>query len=448
MTQNVNVFMGRWVLLVFLLFSGLLLGQNPDVPAVYLKLEDAIELGLKQNKKVLAKKVDKQLSKTKQEILFNEQLPEVEGHYAYNRLSRLRQYQNGGFAGGPTKYFLKRSQYELDGTAVMPLYRGGKIHREKKIARVETEMADIAIEKTEKDVKMDLISGFLDVYNLLEHLKVIVDHINEDQILVQHIKNLEKNGLVTYNEILRAELQLKQDSLEFIAITNDTKIANERIKYYLSAPEDYNIVVDTTGLTNALDETLDIKAIINKAHHENQALKIGEKEIDVKKLEVSAQKADYMPHINLIAHYKLSYPNFMFFPPENYAYTFGFYGLDIKWNLSNLYTNREKVKANKLKLESQHLEHLELEEKVSFEVKRAYTKYVEAQEKIDVYNKAVLQAEENFRIVKSKYLNQLCLITELIDADNTLLETQSKLISSKIEKQLKYYQLQYIIGTL
>jgi outer membrane protein len=440
--------MYRLLLLGFLLFSGLILGQNPNLPAVYLKLDDAISLGLKQNKKILAKKVDKEISKSKQELLFNEQLPEVEGHYAYNRLSRLRQYQNGGFAGGPTKYFLKRSQYELDGTAVMPLYKGGKIHREKKIARVETEISEIAIEKSEKDVKMDLVSGFLDVYNLLEHLKVIEDHIKEDNVLVNHIKNLEKNGLVTYNEILRAELQLKQDSLEFIAINNDVIIANERIKYYLSAPEDYNIVVDTTGLTTGIDETLNMHEIIKKAHHENQTLKIGEKEIDVKKLEVSAQKADYLPHINLVAHYKLSYPNFMFFPPENYAYTFGFYGLDVKWNLSNLYTNREKVKVNKLKLENQHLEHEELEEKVNFEVKRAYTKYIEAQEKIKVYNKAVVQAEENFRIVKSKYLNQLCLITELIDADNTLLETQSKLISSKIEKQLKYYQLQYIIGTL
>lgn len=440
--------MYRIFLLGFMLCSEVVFSQNTEFPSASLKLKDAITIGINQNKKILSSKVTSQISKSKEKIAFNEQLPELEAHYMYNRMSRLRQYQNGGFAGGPTKYFLKRSLYELDGNAVLPLYKGGKLQTEKKIAQTETEISELVVEKSEKQVKMELISDYFDVYNLFEHLKVIQDHINEDNILLKHITNLEKNGVVTYNEILRSELQLKQDSLEFITINNDIKIAHDRIKYHLSAPEDYQIQVDTTGLSFGMNEVLDLNAILKMAHHENEDLKIGEKETDLKHLEIKAQKAAYFPTVNLVGHAKLSYPNYMFFPPENFAYTIGFIGIDVKWNLSNIYTNREKVKLQRLKLESHHLEHEELEEQVNFEVKRAYTKYIEAQDKIEVYKKAVLQAEENFRIVKSKYLNQLCLITELIDADNTLLETQSKLITSKIDKQLKYYQLQYIIGTL
>lgn len=440
--------MYRIFLLGFMLFFEVSFGQTTETPSYSLKLDDAILIGVNQNKKILSSKVSNQLSKSKEKIAFNEQLPEIEAHYMYNRMSRLRQYENGGFAGGPSKYFLKRSLYELDGSGSLPLYKGGKLQAEKKIAAVETDISKIYQEKTEKQVKMDLISDYFDVYNLLEHLKVIQDHINEDNVLLQHIINLEKNGLVTFNEILRSELQLKQDSLELITINNDIKIAHERIKYHLSAPEDYQIKVDTTGLTLGLNEVLDLQTILKVSHHENEDLKIGEKELNLKQIEIRGQKAAYLPIVNLVGHTKLSYPNYMFFPPENFAYTLSFVGIDIKWNLSNIYTNREKVKLRKLNLELQHIEHEELEEQVNFEVKRAFTKYVEAQDKIEVYKKAVLQAEENFRIVKSKYLNQLCLITELIDADNTLLETQSKLITSKTDKQLKYYQLQYIIGTL
>ena len=50
--------------------------------------------------------------------------------------------------------------------------------------------------------------------------------------------------------------------------------------------------------------------------------------------------------------------------------------------------------------------------------------------------------------MKTKYANKLSLITELIDADNVYLEAQSNLISLEINKQLKYYQLQYVIGNL
>lgn len=326
--------------------------------------------------------------------------------------------------------------------------KGGKLQRDKKIAKTETEIAEIGIEKSEKDLKMEIVSGYLTAYSLHEHLKVILDHINEDNVMVNHIKNLEKNGVVTFKEILRAELQLKQDSLEYITIKNDIKIQNEQMKYYLSAPNDFVIEIDTIGIINIHEKVTNLSDIIAKAHHENQILKIGTQELKVKDLEIKSQKSDYLPTINLIVHYKLSYPNYMFFPPENYAYTFGFYGLDVKWNLSNIYTNHEKVKLQKLKHENQKLEHEELEEKVSFEVKKAYTKFIEAQEKIDMYQKAVAQAKENYRIVKNKYSNQLSLITELIDADNTLLETESNYITAQIDKQYKYYQLQYIIGTL
>lgn len=440
--------------MIRILFIGLILvfgtcfAQEVPSSTITLKLDEAMQIGLNQNKKILSKKVTKEISESKQKVLFNEQLPEIEAHYRYNRMARLRQYQNGGFAGGPTKYFLARSQYELDGTAVLPLYKGGKLQREKKIARAETEIAEIGVEKAEQDVKLRVVSSFLNMYSLQEHLKVVLDHINEDNVMVNHIKNLEKNGVVTYNEILRAELQLKQDSLEYVAITNDIKIANEEIKFILSAPEENNYAIDTTGLVSETRGNLDLKDLMKQSHHANQNLKMGEKEIKVKQLEIKAQKSDYLPTINLVAHAKLSYPNYMFFPPENFAYTFGFLGLDIKWNLTGIYTNREKVKIQELKLEYQELEHEELEEEVNFEVKRAYTKYVEAQEKIDTYDKAVAQAKENYRIVKNKYTNQLSLITELIDADNTLLETESKFITAKIEKQFKYYQLQYIIGTL
>ena len=91
--------------------------------------------------------------------------------------------------------------------------------------------------------------------------------------MVHHIKNLEKNSVVTFNEILRAELQLKQDSLEYITIKNDIKIQNEQMKYYLSAPNDFVIEIDTIGIINVHEKVTNLSDIIAKAHHENQILK-------------------------------------------------------------------------------------------------------------------------------------------------------------------------------
>lgn len=94
--------MKRLFILTLALLSCIFFGQNDKNLTHKLKLNEAISIAMNQNKKILSKKVDQQIAKSNEKIVFNEQLPEIEGHYSYNRMSRLRQYQNGGFKGGPT----------------------------------------------------------------------------------------------------------------------------------------------------------------------------------------------------------------------------------------------------------------------------------------------------------------------------------------------------------
>lgn len=102
---------------------------------------------------------------------------------------------------------------------------------------------------------------------------------------------------------------------------------------------------------------------------------------------------------------------------------------------------RENIDLAKLQIE-------ENEENVRHNVYEAYKKFEETDQKVKIAEEAINQAKENYRIVRTKYANKLSLITELIDADNAYLEAESNLISVKINRQLKYYQLQYTIGNL
>lgn len=138
----------------------------------------------------------------------------------------------------------------------------------------------------------------------------------------------------------------------------------------------------------------------------------------------------------------------MFFPPVSNLYRFGAIGINVKVSLANFYKNKEKMAIASEKINIAKLEVEEKEEQIRNDVFRATRLYQEAIEKIEIAKEAIEQAKENYRIVKLKYANQLSLITELIDADNAYLEAQSNLISLQINKQLKYYQLQFILGNL
>src|SRR5690606_7058563 len=115
---------------------------------------------------------------------------------------------------------------------------------------------------------------------------------------------------------------------------------------------------------------------------------------------------------------------------------------------SNFYKNKVKMKMANEQIKIAQLEVEEKAENIRHDVFAAQKKLEEANKRIVIANQAIEQAKENYRIVRLKYSNQLSLITELIDADNAYLEAQTQLISLQINKQLKYYQLQYVLGNI
>src|SRR5690606_13824911 len=140
-------------------------------------------------------------------------------------------------------------------------------------------------------------------------------------------------------------------------------------------------------------------------------------------------RANVLPSVTAGASYGYSYPNFMFFPPQEFLYRFGTVGVKLAVPLSSLYKNRVKMSIAQQQLTNNGFEIEGKLEKIMSDISVARERYQQVGEKIPIAQKAITLAKENYRIVKMKYANKLSLITELIDADNACLEAESKLIS-------------------
>jgi outer membrane protein TolC len=71
-----------------------------------------------------------------------------------------------------------------------------------------------------------------------------------------------------------------------------------------------------------------------------------------------------------------------------------------------------------------------------------------AKKKIEVYERALEQATENYRINKNKYDNGLVNITDLLDADAALVGAKVNVINAKADATLAHKKLLQSSGIL
>ncbi len=428
-----------------LLLSSFLHSQMIDYQ--HLGLKQAIEIGLKNNKNIQISHLKQEMSVTKEKDLKMEKLPDIEFHTSYNQVTNLFQHQNGVF-NKATKYDVINGMYDFTLSASIPVYMGGKIKNTEKKAAIDTEISALKTHLDERQLKMTIITAFLQIHHLKEQQSLINDKMKEDSVNIKQVKALKANGVVTVNEVLRTSLQLSNHKMSWTELDNDIQIAEHKLKTILSLPENQEIHVNTEDLISDNAAIPYVDELTETALNKNESVEITHKNLSLKELDQKITKANYLPKITAGGEYFLKYPNMMFFPPEPYAYRLGMVGINLTYPIENLYKNKYRMQEARENIDLAKLQIEENEENVRHNVYEAYKKFEETDQKVKIAEEAINQAKENYRIVRTKYANKLSLITELIDADNTYLEAESNLISVKINRQLKYYQLQYTIGNL
>ncbi|WP_110010282.1 TolC family protein [Chryseobacterium sp. AG844] len=413
----------------------------------HLGLQQAVEIGLKNNKNIQISHLKQEMSVTKEKDLKMEKLPDIEFHTSYNQVTNLFQHQNGVF-NKATKYDVINGMYDFTLSASIPVYMGGKIKNTERKAAIDTEISALKTHLDERQLKMSIITAFLQIHHLKEQQSLINDKMKEDSVNIRQVKALKANGVVTVNEVLRTSLQLSNHKMSWTELDNDIQIAEHKLKTILSLPENQEMHVNTEDLISDNAAIPYVDELTETALNKNESVEITHKNLSLKELDQKITKANYLPKITAGGEYFLKYPNMMFFPPEPYAYRLGMVGVNLTYPIENLYKNKYRMQEARENIDLAKLQIEENEENVRHNVYEAYKKFEETDQKVKIAEEAINQAKKNYRIVKTKYANKLSLITELIDADNAYLEAESNLISVKINRQLKYYQLQYTIGNL
>lgn len=157
-------------------------------------------------------------------------------------------------------------------------------------------------------------------------------------------------------------------------------------------------------------------------------------------------RADQLPRLSLTASNTLARPvSRTMADLYNNSWNIG---LSFSYPLSSLYTNRHRMREARQNVELMKNAEEQKRQRIRMDVQAALLKHREASSRVEALKLSVRQAEENYRIMRNRYMNQLAILTDLLDADNLRLNAELQLTTARTQVIYTYYQLQRAVGAL
>ncbi len=431
-----------WLLLVALVPLSLL-AQEKKV----LTLDESINLSIQNSKQLKGAqaRIDEATAALREAV--EKKLPNAAASGSYLRLNSanfsLKTGDNGGGSGGSDGSAPKVNQavYGILNVS-LPIYQGGRIQYGIESSKLLQKAAELDADYNKDEVIQTTIDAFATLFKANTAVKLVQENLQESEQRVKDFTNLEKNGLLARNDLLKAELQASNIELNLLDAQNNLQLANVNMNLLLGLPTSTELVLDTTGVRKTDDERI-LDDYLNAANGGRKDIEAMGLRIKSAQTGVKIAKADQYPSLNLTGGYIAADV------PGVFSVTNAVnIGVGVSYNIASLWKNKSKVQQAEARVQEMQASSDLLSDNIRLQINKAYFTLISNRKKIDVNAKAVEQAEENYRIVKNKFDNSLATTTDLLDADVALLQAKMSYTLAQADAFVSYHKLLQTAGIL
>ena len=327
------------------------------------------------------------------------------------------------------------------------IYAGGAISSGIRQAELGKQLAELDLQKDIQKVRFLLLGHYLNLYKLDNHIKVLQDNIRLTDEVIANMKAKREQGTVLKNDITRYELQKEQLNLQLTRARDARTTANFQLVTTLHLPEGTEIKPDTAMLEQKI-QTLTENEWQDMARANNILLKQTQTAIRLNEQKVKQERAERLPHISIVAADHLDGPVTIEVPALDNNFNYWYIGVGIKYNLSSLFKNNNRLRQARLNVRQAQENHQLAQEKIKNDVQEGYVNFMTSFTDLRTQEKSVKLADENYSVTDNRYKNDMALLTDMIDASNMKLSADLGLVNARINILYNYYKMKYITHTL
>ncbi len=415
--------------------------------SLHLSLKEAVQTGVDSSKKLMLAEAKVQEAINQLAQAKDRQLPTAKASLTGSEaviLTRTLQIED-----------LMKKPLHLPATSTMyigtlsvneAIFAGNKMRYAKTSARLLQKVAELEKAHDKEGVILSIIHAYVNLYEIDQNVKIIRKNIADVQGRLEETIQFKEQGLATLNDVLRFRLEKSRARLTLIDLQNNRTVANYALTTLLGLPEGTVLRVDSVGQQRAGVRDLDY--FISEALQKRKDMKVFAVQGQLNETHIKSLKADKLPVLGAGINTYYVNPSGSFFPPKHNYLVPVTIGLNLSWDISSLYTTKNKVSAARIQQYKIDVSRAATADNIRIAVNKDYHAYLQSLQHINVLQTAVEQARENDRIMELKYQNQLATTTDRIDAQTMLYKSMVDLAVARADAAMSWYQLLRSTGKL
>ena len=327
------------------------------------------------------------------------------------------------------------------------IYAGGAIDAGIRMAELQAEQAVLDVSQNREQQRFLALGQYLEIFKLRNREQVFVQNIELTQHLIDNIQAKYEQGMALKNDVTRYELQLETLRLQLKKLQDQRAILNHQLVNQLGLTPGTVIVPDEAILsqTYGLDgeATWQDRALAESPVMSQTAVmhKMANQELRI-------ARSDKLPKVALVAADNFSGPFTYDIPPVNKNINYWYLGVGVKYSLSSLFKSCKKIDQALVGVRQADQAREVAAEQLNNQVQQAYTCYQQAFVELETQRKSVELAHQNYQVISDRYLSQLALVTDMIDASNVRLNAELNEVDALIGIAWAYYRLKFVAGVL
>jgi outer membrane protein TolC len=390
---------------------------------VELSLSDSVALALKNNPSIKMAQSDKDKSKWSVDEAKAGRLPTVSLGSSYS-------LKDNNPAGTDDLSNSLRMNWQL--------YSGGRVEGQIDQAKRGVQVADLGVEKTKQQLKLDTTSAYFTILQT----KNLVD-VNQQSVsnLQEHLTSVQAKydvGVVAKSDVLRAEVELANAQQNLIKAQNNYDLAVAGLLNTMTIdPGTELALTDTLGYQKydkTLEDSLTAAQVRPDVAQADENVKIAETAIKV-------AKSGNRPSVSVSASNGWSGSVLPESGDDNWNV-----GLSASWSLFDAGSSNAKVKQADASLDKVKEQAVQVKNAAALEVRQNYLSMQEAEKRIDTNKVAVGKAEEDLVIAREKYNAGVGTNLDVIDAQLALTQAKTNEIQALYDYNVSVAKIDKAIG--